>query len=68
MKARSIKFRLAGALDTALGVYLMNIGYGQTWSLSIATVVLIFGIAIWMMATPKDYNQMTHMGARIDME
>ena len=54
MKKRIIKFRLAGGLVTVLGVYLMIIGYGQTWSLSIATVVLIFGIAIWMMATPKD--------------
>lgn len=68
MKKRIIKFRLAGALVTILGVYLMIIGYGQTWSLSIATVVLIFGIAIWMMATPKDYNQMTDMGAMIEME
>lgn len=68
MKARIIKFRLAGGLITVLGVYLMIIGYGQTWSLSIATVVLIFGIAIWMMATPKDYNQMTDMGAMIEME
>ena len=68
MKKRIIKFRLAGGLVTVLGVYLMIIGYGQTWSLSIATVVLIFGIAIWMMATPKDYNQMTDMGAMIEME
>lgn len=67
MKKRTIKFRLAGGLVTALGVYLMIIGYGQTWSLSIATVVLIFGIAIWMMATPKDYNQMTDMGAMIEI-
>lgn len=68
MKKRIIKFRLIGGLVTALGVYLMIIGYGQTWSLSIATVVLIFGIAIWMMATPKDYNQMTDMGAMIELE
>lgn len=67
MKKRIIKFRLAGGLTTALGVYLMIIGYGQTWSLSIATVVLIFGIAIWMMAKPKDYNAMTDMGAMIEM-
>ena len=46
MKKRILKFRLAGAVVTLLGVYLIVIGYGATWSLTIATIVLIFGIAI----------------------
>ena len=48
---------------TLLGVYLMVIGYGATWSLTIATIVLIFGIAIWMMAKPEDYNSMTDIAS-----
>ena len=68
MKKRILKFRLAGAVVTLLGVYLMVIGYGATWSLTIATIVLIFGIAIWMMAKPEDYNSMTDIAAMIEMD
>ena len=46
----------------------MAVGYGETITLTIATVVLIFGIAIWSMATPESYNSMTDMIAMISME
>lgn len=68
MKKRVWKYRIIGALVTILGVYLMIIGYGQTWSLTIATIVLIFGVAIWMTAKPEDYNSMTDVAAMIGMD
>ena len=49
MKKRKWKFRIAGGAVTLLGIYLMAVGYGETITLTIATVVLIFGIAIWSM-------------------
>ena len=30
--------------------------------------MLIFGIAIWMMAKPEDYNSMTDIAAMIEMD
>ena len=68
MKKRKWKFRIAGGAVTLLGIYLMAVGYGETIILTIATVVLIFGIAIWSMATPESYNSMTDMIAMISME
>ena len=68
MKKRKWKFRIAGGAVTLLGIYLMAVGYGETITLTIATVVLIFGIAIWSMATPENYNSMTDMIAMISME
>lgn len=68
MKKRKWKFRIAGGTVTLLGIYLMAVGYGETITLTIATVVLIFGIAIWSMATPESYNSMTDMIAMISME
>lgn len=68
MKKRVWKYRIIGALVTILGVYLMIIGYGQTWSLTIATIVLICGVAIWMTAKPEDYNSMTDVAAMIGMD
>lgn len=61
LKKRKWKFRIAGGAVTLLGIYLMAVGYGETITLTIATVVLIFGIAIWSMATPENYNSMTDM-------
>ena len=68
MKKRKWKFRIAGGAVTLLGIYLMAVGYGEMITLTIATVVLIFGIAIWSMATPESYNSMTDMIAMISME
>ena len=68
MKKRIWKFRIIGGIVTLAGAYLMIIGYGNTITLSLATVVLIFGIAIWMMAKPQDYNSMTDMIAMISLE
>lgn len=68
LKKRKWKFRIAGGAVTLLGIYLMAVGYRETITLTIATVVLIFGIAIWSMATPESYNSMTDMIAMISME
>ena len=68
LRKRKWKFRIAGGAVTLLGIYLMAVGYGEMITLTIATVVLIFGIAIWSMATPESYNSMTDMIAMISME
>ena len=57
MKKRKWKFRIAGGAVTLLGIYLMAVGYGETITLTIATVVLIFGIG--------SYQGMGLMGAAI---
>lgn len=61
LKKRKWKFRIAGGAVTLLGIYLMAVGYGETITLTIATVVLIFGIAIWSMATPESYNSIAQI-------
>ena len=49
--------------------FLLAIGKKTTLTIPfIETVVLIFGIAIWSMATPENYNSMTDMIAMISME
>ena len=44
LRKRKWKLRIAGGAVTLLGIYLMAVGYGETITLTIATVVLIFGI------------------------
>jgi uncharacterized protein YxjI len=68
VKRRYWKYRIMGALITLIGVWSMTKGYGSAVTLSIATVILIVGIAVWNMAAPDNYNSMTDMGAMIAMD
>ena len=56
MKARVWIFRISGAIVTLFGVYLLIKGYESTIMITLATLALIVGIALWMTATPQSYN------------
>ena len=68
LKRRVWKYRIIGGLITLLGAYIMWKGYGMVETLSAGTVVLIIGIAVWMMSSPQDYNSSTDMAAMIAMD
>lgn len=59
MKLRRILYRLIGAIVSVLGLGLIFKFYYSSVLISVGTVILIFGVAIWMMATPEDYNNST---------
>lgn len=67
MKRRVWKYRIIGGAVTLLGVWVLVIGYGTALTVTLATLLLIAGIAIWMMSSPEDYNASTDMGAMIAM-
>ena len=57
MKMRRILYRLVGAVVAILGFGLILKFYYSTVMISVGTVILICGVAIWMAATPEDYNR-----------
>lgn len=68
LKKRMWKFRIWGALILAVGLWIMIKGYGTALILGFGTVVLIIGMAVWMMGSPADYNSMTDVAAMIPMD
>ena len=57
MKLRRILYRLVGSVVAILGFGLILKFYYSTVMISVGTVILICGVAIWMAATPEDYNR-----------
>ena len=68
LKMRYWKYRIIGGIVIFFGGWLIVKGYGSALVLSIATVILIVGVAIWMMASPENYNSSTDMGVMIAMD
>jgi len=68
LKIRYWKYRIIGLIVTFFGVWLIVKGYGSALVLSVATVILIVGIAICMMASPESYNSSTDMVIMIAMD
>lgn len=68
LKWRTWKFRIAGILVSAFAVWMCVAGNWNTAPVAIATVVLIVGIALFMLGSPGDYNSMTDMTAMIAMD
>lgn len=56
MDKRVWTFRIAGAIVTLLGGYVLVKGYEYTFLIAVATVLVIIGISLWMMAKPESYN------------
>ena len=52
----------------ALAVWIASKGNWNKIPLSVATVVLIIGVAIWMLASPDDYNGSTDICSMIAMD
>lgn len=68
MNKRKWICRIIGALLVLLGLYLLVIGYEYTLIISAATIVLIIGVAVWMMATPESYNSVNSDVLMISMD
>ena len=59
LRARMWKYRMISVIVCALAVWIASKGNWNKIPLSVATVVLIIGVAIWMLASPDDYNGST---------
>lgn len=59
LKRRAWKYRIIGAIIAAAGVWLWVAGNWDTLWITVGTVVLIVGIAIFKMSSPNDYNSIT---------
>ena len=68
LKRRVWKYRIVGAIVTIFGVCLCPLGDWDTLWIVVGTVMLIFGIAIFMMGSPKDYDAMTDAFAMIGFD
>ncbi len=59
LKLRTWKHRIIGAITVVVGVWMWPAGNWDTFWIVVGTLVLIVGIAIFMMGSPADYNAMT---------
>ena len=68
LKRRVWKYRIWGTLIALLGIRLWAVGNWATFWIAVGTVVLIVGIAIFMMGSPADYNASTDAARMIAMD
>lgn len=68
LKRRVWKFRIVGAVAVVVGAAMGPLGDWDTVWIAVGTVVLIFGIAIFMMGAPKDYEAMTDAFAMLGFD
>jgi len=68
LKWRVWKFRIIGGLVAIFGLYIWIAGDWQTLWIVVGTVVLIVGIAVFMMGSPADYNSLTDTFVMIPMD
>lgn len=68
LKRRAWKYRIIGALLCVFGVWIWIAGDWMEFFIIVGTVVLIIGVAVFMMGTPKDYNSMTDTYIMIGMD
>lgn len=59
LKRRMWKFRFFGAVLMGLCLWICIAGGWDTLPVSVGTVLLIFGVAVWSMGSPGDYNALT---------
>ena len=68
LRARMWKYRMISVIVCALAVWIASKGNWNKIPLSVATVVLIIGVAIWMLGSPDDYNGSTDICSMIAMD
>ena len=68
LKIRKWKYRIIGFLICVFSVWICIRWNWDTVVITIATVILIIGIAIIMMGSPEDYNKITDNGVMIGMD
>ena len=59
LRARMWEYRMISVIVCAFSFWIAAKGNWNKIPVSIATVVLIIGIAIWMLGSPDDYNGST---------
>ena len=68
LKLRYVIYRLLSLVVIVAGAMFIVKGYYSTFLISVGTVVLIIGVALWMMASPDSYNSSTDMVQMIAMD
>lgn len=68
LKLRYVIYRLLSLVVIVTGAMFIMKGYYSRFFISVGTVILIIGIAMWMMASPDSYNSSTDMVQMIAMD
>lgn len=68
LRARMWEYRIISVIVCAFSFWIASKGNWNKIPVSIATVVLIIGIAIWMLGSPDDYNGSTDICSMIAMD
>ena len=68
LRARMWEYRMISVIVCAFSFWIAAKGNWNKIPVSIATVVLIIGIAIWMLGSPDDYNGSTDICSMIAMD
>lgn len=68
LRLRYWMYRLLGAAGMAAGAMFIVKGSYSEILISIGTVILIIGLAVWMMASPNSYNASTDMVQMLAMD
>ncbi len=67
MKIRMILYRLVGAVIVLLGLALLFKFWYSKFFISVATVIIIIGVAVFMLSSPETYNASTDMARMVTM-
>ena len=67
MKMRTFLYRLVGAVIVLLGLALLFKFWYSKFFISVSTVIVIIGVAVFMMASPESYNASTDVVKMIGM-
>ena len=67
MKMRTFLYRLVGAVIVLLGLALLFKFWYSKFFISVATVIIIIGVAVFMMSSPETYNASTDMAKMVTM-
>ncbi len=67
MKIRMILYRLVGAVIVLLGLAVLFKYWYSKFFISVSTVIVIIGVAVFMMSSPETYNASTDMARMVSM-
>ena len=59
MEVRKWAFRIVGTIVALFGGYVLLRGYESTILITIATILIIAGVSIWVTSTPESYNSVS---------
>ena len=67
MKMRTFLYRLVGVVIVLLGLALLFKFWYSKFYISVSAVIVIIGVAVFMMASPESYNASTDVVKMIGM-